>query len=132
MQLLLVVISILLTGLPTYAGTDIRKGGSVVARVDDHGTIRVRGSGVGRFDSGGAIRVGGRVVGNIDNDGTIRRGGSVAGKIDAGGYVRIRGRVVGRVEDSGDVRRKGSVIGSARGLNRSQTAALFFFDFIKF
>lgn len=100
MQLLLVVISILLTGLPTYAGTDIRKGGSVVARVD--------------------------------NDGTIRRGGSVAGKIDAGGNVRIRGRVVGRVEDSGDVRRKGSVIGSARGLNRSQTAALFFFDFIKF
>lgn len=116
--------------IPADAGVDIRKGGSIVARVDDDGSVRVKGSIVGRFDSSGDIRVKGSIVGHIDSDGTIRRSGSIVGKVDARGDVRIRGSIVGRVDDGGDVRRSGSIIGSARGLSKPRAAALFFFDFI--
>lgn len=110
---------------------EIRVGGSSVGRVESDGTIRIRGRSVGRFESDGDIRIDGRVVGSIESDGTIRKGGSSVGKVESDGTVRKGGSSVGKIEDDGTVRKGGSSIGSARGIDKRQAAALFFFEFVE-
>ena len=99
----------------------------------DDGTIRIKGSSVGRFESNGTVRKRGSSVGSIDNDGTIRKGGSSVGRIESNGTLRRRGSSIGRIESGGTIRKRGSSWGSASnccgsfGSKKTIAAVLVFF-----
>lgn len=119
--------TILLTLLLLAPGQDLRRNGSVFAKIEANGDIRIRGRVVGKFESNGNIRIKGKVVGKIEANGDIRIRGRIVGKVEKNGDVRMSGRVVGKIESNGDVRKAGRVIGSAKGVKKEWAAVVFFF-----
>jgi hypothetical protein len=94
---------------------DIRKGGSLWARIEKDGYIRISGSLVGRFESDGYVRKSGSLVGEIEEDGTIRESGSFVGRLEKDGTMRKNGSIIGRIESDGYIRLGGSIWGSVEG-----------------
>jgi cytoskeletal protein CcmA (bactofilin family) len=121
--------SILLSSSTIINAEELRRGGSIFANIEQNGDVRINGSIKGRFESNGDIRVNGSIEGRIESDGSIRKNGSIVGKVESNGDVRIDGSIKGRIESDGDVRENGSIIGSARGIEKEQAAAIFFFNF---
>ena len=120
-------------------GLDIRKGGSLWARIESDGYIRIDGSLEGRFESDGAIRKNGSLIGKIEEDGMVRYSGSIIGQIESDGTLRKNGTIIGRIESDGTIRRDGSIWGSVSDScenfdrKRAVAAVLIFFtkDFFK-
>jgi cytoskeletal protein CcmA (bactofilin family) len=127
-KLCIAVVLFLLLPLSVSA-QDLRKGGSLFARVETNGDVRIRGQIVGRFETDGDIRVKGTIVGRIERDGDIRRKGTIVGQVEQDGDVRMNGRIVGKVESDGDIRKAGQIIGRAAGVKKEYAAAIFFFGF---
>lgn len=62
----LAVVPFLLLFLPlSLSAQDLRKGGSIFARVESNGDMRIRGQIVGRIERDGDSRVKGAIVGRI-------------------------------------------------------------------
>lgn len=113
---------------------DVRKGGSLWARIERGGTVSVAGTIVGEIGTDGGVRVGGSIEGRVENDGTIRDGGTIRGRVEKDGTLRLDGAIVGRIEDDGAIRRNGSIWGSASPCcptfddARRIAALLYFFE----
>ena len=113
---------------------DVRKGGSLWARIERGGTVRVDGAIVGEIAADGTVRVGGSIAGRVERDGTIRGGGTIRGRVEKDGALRLDGTIIGRVEDDGAIRRNGSIWGSASPCcptfddARRIAALLYFFE----
>ena len=69
------VVIVLLLGVcvSADAGNEqtLRKGGSIVGKIEGNGDVRINGSIKGRFESNGDIRVNGSIEGRIENNGDI-------------------------------------------------------------
>ena len=131
MRLIMAFALLLTVSLNVQAGdVNLRKGGSIVGKIESNGSVRLNGSIVGRFESNGDIRVGGSIEGRIEKNGDIRKRGSIVGRIESNGDVRISGSIIGRVEKNGDIRYKGSIIGRAEQMTDvRQVAVMYFFGF---
>ena len=92
---------------------DVRKGGTLWARIERGGAVRVGGTIAGEIEKDGTVRVGGSIAGSVERDGTIRDGGTIRGRVEKDGALRLDGTIVGRIEDDGAIRRDGSIWGSA-------------------
>ena len=96
----LAVVLMLLLGVcvNASAGGDmtLRKGGSIVGKIEQNGNVRIGGSIKGKFEANGDIRVNGSIEGRIENNGDIRKRGSIVGKIESNGDVRISGASLAR------------------------------------
>lgn len=53
----------------------------VNANADDQ-TLRKGGSVVGKIESNGDVRIGGSIVGKVEQNGDIRKSGSIIGKVE--------------------------------------------------
>jgi cytoskeletal protein CcmA (bactofilin family) len=133
-ELLIGVVAAIGVASAGAAEIDIRKGGSLWARVEADGAVRIDGSIVGKLEADGAVRVGGSIAGAVEEDGTIRRDGSIVGAVESDGTLRKEGSVIGEIEDDGTIRRDGSIWGSAEGCcpdhpsKRAVAAVLTFFS----
>ena len=82
----LAVVVMLLLGVCAQASAGnemtLRKGGSIVGKIESNGDVRIGGSIKGRFESNGDIRVNGSIEGRIENNGDIRKRGSIVGRIE--------------------------------------------------
>lgn len=113
---------------------DVRKGGSLWARVEADGRLRIDGSLKGEVERDGDVRKDGSIVGSISPDGDVRAGGSLVGRLEKDGAVRRDGALIGEIEDGGTIRRHGSIWGSAEpccgdfDAKRRVLALLVFFD----
>ena len=102
---------------------------NVCAKAD---TLRKGGSIVGKIEANGDIRVNGSICGRIENNGDIRKNGSIIGRVESNGDVRLNGSIIGRVENNGDIRYNGSIIGRAEQMtNKRRIAVMYFFGFFK-
>ena len=79
---LVMVFALLLTMNVSVMGDNLRKGGSIVGKIESNGDVRINGSIVGRFESNGDIRVGGSIEGRIEKNGDIRKNGSIIGRAE--------------------------------------------------
>ncbi|MBP7675284.1 MAG: polymer-forming cytoskeletal protein [Thermoanaerobaculia bacterium] len=113
---------------------DVRKGGSLWARIEKGGAIRIDGVIVGEIEDDGTIRVEGHIAGRVEEDGEIREDGTVRTRVEKDGTLRRNGTVIGRIEESGAIRRHGTIWGEASPCCasfddlRRLTALLLFFD----
>lgn len=113
---------------------DVRKGGSLWARLEKGGAVRIDGVIAGEIEDDGTIRVEGRIAGRIEEDGEIREDGTVRTRVEKDGTLRRNGTVIGRIEESGAIRRHGRIWGEASPCCasfddlRRLTALLLFFD----
>ena len=113
---------------------DVRKDGSLWARLEKGGAVRVDGVVVGEIEDDGTIRVEGRIAGRIEEDGEIREDGTVRTRVEKDGTLRRNGTVIGRIEEGGAIRRHGRIWGEATPCCasfddlRRLTALLLFFD----
>lgn len=113
---------------------DVRKGGSLWARIEKGGAVRIDGRIVGTIEKDLDVRVDGRIAGRVESDGAIRDGGRIVGKVEKDGALRSDGTIVGRIEGDGDIRRDGSTWGSASPCcptfddTRRLAALLYFFE----
>ena len=91
----LAVVVLLLLGVCVHANAGgemtLRKGGSIVGKIEQNGNVRIGGSIKGKFEANGDIRVNGSIEGRIEKNGDIRKRGSIVGKIESNGDVRISG-----------------------------------------
>ena len=55
------ILALLLTVNVSVMGDELRKGGSIVGKIESNGDVRINGSIVGRFEANGDIRVGGSI-----------------------------------------------------------------------
>lgn len=125
-----------LLSLPALAGEemDVRKGGSLWARIEAGGAVRIDGVIEGEIEEDGTIRVEGRIAGRIEEDGEIREDGAIRTRVEKDGTLRRNGTVIGRIEESGAIRRHGRIWGEASPCCssfddlRRLTALLLFFD----
>ena len=60
----------------------LRKGGSIVGKIESNGNVRIKGSIKGCFESNGDIRVNGSIEGKVEKNGDIRKSGSIIGKVE--------------------------------------------------
>ena len=80
---LAVLLLLFTVSIQAQAGdTTIRKGGSIVGRIESNGDVRINGSIKGRFESNGDIRVNGSIVGKIESTGDVRKSGSIIGRAE--------------------------------------------------
>ena len=113
---------------------DVRKGGTLWARIERGGAVRVEGTIAGEIERDGTVRVGGSIAGSVEKDGTIRDDGTIRGRVEKDGTLRRDGTIVGRIEDDGAIRRDGTIWGSASPCcptfdeARRVAALLYFFD----
>jgi len=122
--------------LPVLAGEemDVRKDGSLWARLEKGGAVRIDGVVVGEIEDDETIRVEGRIAGRIEEDGEIREDGTVRTRVEKDGTLRRNGTVIGRIEEGGAIRRHGRIWGEATPCCasfddlRRLTALLLFFD----
>jgi hypothetical protein len=134
--LLLTALFALLVAPNALAGEemDVRKDGSLWARLEKGGSVRIDGVIVGEIEDDGTIRVEGRIAGRIEKDGEIREDGTVRTRVEKDGTLRRNGTVIGRIEESGAIRRHGRIWGEATPCCasfddlRRLTALLLFFD----
>ncbi len=125
-----------LLSLPAFASDDVdaRKGGSLWARIEKGGVIRIEGVIVGEIGEDGSVRVGGRIAGRVEDDGGIRDDGTIVGRVEQDGTLLQDGTVIGRIEEGGALRRHGSIWGEASPCRasfretRRLAALLYFFD----
>ena len=80
----LALLFVLMTvSLSASAGdVQLRKGGSIVGKIESRGDVRIGGSIVGRFEQNGDIRVKGSIEGRIESNGDIRKNGSIIGRAE--------------------------------------------------
>jgi len=113
---------------------DVRRGGSLWARIEAGGAVRIDGTIEGEIEEDGTIRVDGTIVGRVEEDGSIREDGTIVTRVEKDGTLRRDGTVIGRIEESGAIRRHGSIWGEASPCCssfddlRRLTALLLFFD----
>ncbi len=113
---------------------DVRKGGSLWARIEGDGAVRIDGSIAGGIEEDGTVRVDGRIAGRVEEDGAIRDDGTLAGRVEKDGTLRRGGTIFGRIEDGGSIRRHGSIWGEASPCcpsfddTRRLAALLYFFE----
>ena len=65
----LLVAMMLLTGISVNAQAGdqtLRKGGSVVGKIESNGDVRISGSIVGKVESNGDIRMSGSIIGKVE------------------------------------------------------------------
>ena len=80
-RLLFAFVLLLCVNLSINADT-LRKGGSIVGKIEPNGDVRISGSIKGRFEKNGDIRVNGSILGKIEKNGDIRKKGSIIGKAE--------------------------------------------------
>jgi hypothetical protein len=119
------LLALLLLAGTAQADVVVRRNGSVWARVDSAGQIRMAGRAVGSLRKG-VIRHSGAVVGRIGTDGTIRQRGATAAKLGRDGAIRRRGAVWARIGRDGTIRIGGRTWGRARGGKRDIAMLIFF------
>ena len=92
----------------------IRKNGSIWAKVEKNGDIRINGSIVGSISSDdGTIRKSGSIVGEIYFHGAIRKSGSEVGSIQTSGELYQNGQIIGDIDNQdGTIRLSGSICGN--------------------
>ena len=113
---------------------DVRKGGTLWARIERGGAVRIGGTIAGEIEKDGSVRVGGSIAGSVEKNGTIRDDGTIRGRVEKDGALRLDGTIVDRIEDDGGIRRDGSIWGSASPCcaafdeTRRIAALLYFFE----
>lgn len=99
-----------------WAGSSIRKNGSIVAEFDG-AYIRQNGSILAQFD-GMYLRQAGSIV--AERDGRyIRQRGSIVAEMD-GNYIRQNGSIVWVIEENGTVRKRGTLFYTVEGYTGSE------------
>jgi hypothetical protein len=99
-----------------WAGSPIRKNGSIVADLDGK-YLRQNGSIIAEFD-GKYLRVSGSIVAEHDGK-NVRKNGSIVAEID-GTYIRKNGSIIWEIEENGTVRKNGSIFYTVDGFTGSE------------
>ena len=65
--------ALLLTVNVSVMGDNLRKGGSIVGKIESNGDVRINGSIVGRIEKNGDIRMNGSIIGRAEQMTDVRR-----------------------------------------------------------